>query len=101
MPRPYLPIKAGRAFGIISTHSSKLKGFAMNTKRNLVVNTPGSYSIFPSDMSETVADMHESVKSMQSAIDIRNANKPTVKMGKTVVERPTVKMVRLIHPGRV
>jgi hypothetical protein len=102
----------------------------MNAKRSLVVNTPGSYaqhrgelrsstsySIVPTaPMAETIADMHESVKSMQSAIDVRNANKPTVKMGKAVVTerpisknsevlveacRPTVKMVRLIHPGKV
>jgi|HubBroStandDraft_5_1064220.scaffolds.fasta_scaffold14267_13 hypothetical protein len=86
----------------------------MNANRkSLVVNTPGSYaqhrgelrsstsySIVPTvPMAETIADMHDSVKSMQAAIDKRNA--PTTKMPSVRAERPTVKMVRLIHPGRV
>jgi hypothetical protein len=69
------------------------------SRNHLTVNTPGSYSIVPSAMSEAIADMHDSVKSMQAAIDKRNA--PTTKMPSVRAERPTVKMVRLIHPGRV
>jgi len=70
------------------------------SRNHLTVKTPGFYSIVPSaPMAETIADMHDSVKSMQAAIDKRNA--PTTKMPSVRAERPTVKMVRLIHPGRV